>query len=76
MTTEASKNYETSDLGLAAYLLIKGQTLTSAGRKGNKFHFVFLCSGKPSCRELALQYINSDFAKFDSALKTLKNLVN
>ncbi len=70
---QVTKNYETADLGLAAFLLIKGCKLVSAGRKGNKYNFVFDC---PSAGVLAIEYINSEFSKFDSALKTLKNLIN
>ena len=73
MTTPSPKSYETADLGLAAFLLIRGCTLLSAGKKANKFNFEF--QDKPTCGILAIEYINSEFSKFDSALKTLKNLV-
>ena len=73
MTSSPKESYETADLGLAAFLLIRGCTLLSAGKKANKFNFEF--QDKPLCGKLAIEYINSDFSKFDSALKTLKNLV-
>lgn len=69
-----NSEYETADLGLAAFLLIKGITMLSAGRKGSRYSFVF--SGKQECQKLAVAYVNSEFSRFDAALKNLKNLVN
>jgi len=69
-----SDEYETADLGLAAFLLIKGRTMLSAGRRGSRYSFVF--SGKDECQKLAVDYVNSEFSRFDAALKNLKNLVN
>ena len=65
--------YETADLGLAAFLLVKGQNLNSAGRRGNRYSFVF--EGDEECQKLAVVYVNSEFSRFDAALKNLKNLI-
>ena len=70
----ASSTYETADLGLAAFLLIKHAKLLSAGRKTNKISFIF--EDDAQCRIHAIEYVNSDFSKFDAAIKTLKNLIN
>ena len=74
MTNPSSQTYETADLGLAAYLLIKNSKLLSAGRRSNKFSFIFEDPDK--CRVHAIEYVNSDFSQFDAAIKTLKNLIN
>lgn len=69
-----SNEYETADLGLAAYLLVKGRVMVSAGRNGRRYSFVF--ADKTECQKLAVDYVNSEFSRFDAALKNLKNLVN
>lgn len=74
MQEKSTNIFETADLGMAAYLLVKGCILVVADREKNRYSFVF--EDFDVCRKLALQYVNSDFAKFDSALKNLKNLVN
>jgi len=66
--------YETADLGIAAYLIVRGQTLLLAERASSRYSFVFL--GKQECQKLAVGYLNTDFARFDAALKNLKNLIN
>ena len=66
--------YETADLGIAAYLIVRGQTLLLAERAHNRYSFVF--SGKLECQKLAVGYLNTEFARFDAALKNLKNLIN
>ena len=66
--------YETADLGIAAFLIIRGQKLLLAERTHSRYSFVFL--GKQECQKLAVGYLNTDFARFDAALKNLKNLIN
>lgn len=65
--------FETPDLGIAAFLLVKGCRLLVAERSKNRYSFVF--EDRTKCASLALEYVNSDFAKFDAALKNLKNLI-
>ncbi len=70
----AGNIFKTADLGLAAYLLTKGAELKSATREKNRFAFVF--SERTACQRLAIEYVNSEFSKFDANLKNLKNLVS
>ena len=70
---EEKDQYVTADLGLAAYLLTKGAQLVTAGRDRNRYKFVF--SEHTACKKLAVSYVNSEFSRFDSNLKNLKNLV-
>lgn len=74
MQDKNSDVFETADLGLAAFLLVKGCKLLAAQREKNRYSFVFLDT--ETCKKLSLEYVNSDFAKFDSSLKNLRNLIS
>lgn len=65
--------FETSDLGTAAYLLTKDCTLISAGKERNRYAFVF--SDEQRCNQLAIEFVNSEFSRFDSNLKSLRSLI-
>lgn len=73
MPEKQSDVFETADLGLAAFLLVKSCHLLVAGREKNRYSFVF--EGFEKCSALSIEYVNSEFAKFDASLKNLKNLV-
>jgi hypothetical protein len=67
--------FETSDLSLAAFLVMSGLTLITA--KKNEFSkFIFVLED-PDYRatQLALEYINSDFCKFDNHVRSIKKLI-
>jgi hypothetical protein len=67
--------YATSDIAIAAYLMMKGMKLIDARRERNgRFHFEF---DDPSDKggKLAIEYVNSESAKFDSHIKNLKNII-
>ena len=67
--------YKTSDIAIAAYLMMKGMKLIDARRLNNgRFHFEF---DDPSTKgnKLAIEYVNSESAKFDSHIKNLKNII-
>jgi hypothetical protein len=65
--------YETSDLGIAAYFIVKGQQLVSAEKRPGRYSFTFL--GKDECQKLAVAYVNTEFSRFDATLKNLKSLI-
>ena len=80
MTQESTKGmiimneYKTSDLSLAAFLMMKGLVLLDANKNGPRFQFVFDdLDGKADV--LSIEYINSDFSKFDNSVRTLKKLL-
>lgn len=73
MQEKVSSIFETADLGTAAFLVTMGCRLLSAGTDRGRYSFVFEDHDK--CKELAVQYISSEFSKFDSALKNLRNLI-
>jgi hypothetical protein len=65
--------YETSDLGIAAYLIIRNKQLISAEKRPGRYSFTFL--GKDECQKLAIEFVNTEFSRFDAALKNLKSLI-
>ena len=73
MQEKVSDIFETADLGLAAFLLVKECRLVVASRERSRYSFVFEDAEK--CSKLAIEYVNSDFSKFDASLKNLKNLI-
>jgi hypothetical protein len=66
--------FSTADLGTAAYLVTNGCRLKIANKERGRYNFVFF--EKEKCELYAIKYVSSDFAKFDSALKNLKNLIH
>jgi len=69
------KNFETSDLSLTAYLVMKGLVLSSAKKiNGGKFLFV-LEDPEQLAEKLALEYVNSDFCKFDNHIRSIKKII-
>ena len=67
--------YKTSDIAIAAYLMMKGMKLISASRgQRGRFKFEFDDPGDKG-NKLAIEYVNSESAKFDSHIKNLKNII-
>lgn len=68
-------NYITSDIAIAAYLMLKGVKLLSATREANgRFKFEFEDSSNDA-QKYAVEYISSEFCVFDTHLKNLKKLL-
>ncbi len=69
------ENYTTSDIAIAAYLMLKGFKLLSATREtSGKFRFEFEDPNKLA-KGAAVEYIGSEFCVFDTHLKNLKKLL-
>ena len=67
--------FKTSDIAIAAYLMMKGMKLIDARRLNNgRFHFEF-DDPKSEGNKFAIEYVNSESAKFDSHIKNLKNIL-
>lgn len=67
--------YTTSDIAIAAFLMMKGLKLLSATREvSGKFKFEFE-DLKAQARDLSVEYITSQFCVFDTNLKNLKKLL-
>lgn len=60
------------DLGVAAYLKMKGYVLLD--RRGREFDFVIKECEQVEFKRAQIEYVNSSFAEFDSQLMNLKKL--
>jgi len=70
-----NSTYITSDLSLAAFLSMKGLEIQKAAKlSGGKFEFIL---GDPEGKAelLSLEYVNSDFSKFDNQIRLIKKLL-
>ena len=69
------KIYITSDIAIAAFLMMKGMKLLSATRERNgRFRFEF-DNSKNQADKFAVEFVNSESAKFDAHVKNLKNIL-
>ena len=69
------KTFQTSDIGIAAYAMMKGLKLVKASRgPGGRFNFVFR-DDQDLGPTYAVDYVNSESAKFDANMKNLKNIL-
>lgn len=67
--------FTTSDIGIAAYLQLKGFKLKECKRLDTgKFHFSF-DDPQSSCQSIALEFLDSDFCKFDNNVRNLKKIL-
>jgi len=67
--------FKTSDLPLAAFLVIKGLNLQMARKmNGGKFEFI-LEDPDGVAGSLSIEYINSDFCKFDNTIRSIKKIL-
>ena len=70
-----NNNYQTSDIAISAYLMMKGFKLLSAGKSSSgKYNFLF-DDPNNTAEKVALEYLNSDFSKFDNYLRNLKKVI-
>ena len=73
--TEEQNLYTTSDIGIAAYLQLRGIKLLECKRlESGKFYFKFL-DAEQSCQQLSLEFLDSDFCKFDNNVRNLKKIL-
>jgi len=69
------KTYKTSDIGIAAFIMMKGLKLIEAKRsQSGRFSFVFEDINDLG-NSYAVDYLNSESAKFDANMKNLKNIL-
>ena len=67
--------FETSDIGIAAYVMMRGLKLIKASRnQSGRFIFVFQDPNNLG-KSFAVDYVNSESAKFDANMKNLKNVL-
>ena len=69
------KQYQTSDLSLAAFLMLKGKTLVKAEKeRSGKFIFLF-SDAADECKKLSLEFLNSEFSEYDNHVRNLKKII-
>ena len=67
--------FTTSDIGIAAYLQLKGLKLTACKRlETGKFYFSFE-DPNTECQSASLEFLDSDFCKFDNIVRNLKKIL-
>lgn len=67
--------YSTSDIGIAAYLQLRGIKLKECKRlETGKFHFLF-DDPEQKCQALSLEFLDSDFCRFDNNVRNLKKIL-
>jgi len=72
---EQIKTYTTSDLSLAAFLLMRGLVLSDAKKiASGKFKFSF-SDPDDKAKKFALDFVNSEFCEFDNQVRNLKKLI-
>ena len=65
------RTYETSDIAISAYLVMRGVSLITATKVGNKFRFIFDdTNGLISALES--EYLASDFPRYDASMRQIK----
>ena len=70
-----TETFTTSDIGIAAYLRLKGVKLLKCMRlDSGKFYFEFEDSNS-SCQSMSLEFLESDFCKFDNIVRNLKKVL-
>lgn len=69
------KIYTTSDIGIAAYLQLRKIKLVECKRlESGKFYFKF-ADTESTCQQLSLEFLDSDFCKFDNNVRNLKKIL-
>jgi len=63
----------TSELALAAYLQIKGHKIEEIINENGQAFFIF--KDNDGIKKDVVEYSNSDFARFESAIRALRKIV-
>ena len=67
--------YETSDLGIAAYLMLKNYDLKSCDvLPSGRYSFQF-ADHDGKAQELSMEFLKSDFSKYDDKMRTLRKML-
>ncbi len=74
MSTE-QKTFTTSDIGIAAYLQLRGYKLLECKRlETGKFFFRFE-DPNSECQQKSLEFLDSEFCNFDNNVRNLKKIL-
>ncbi len=67
--------YETSDLGIAAYLMLKGLELTNCSIHSTGRYCFEFADPLTIASDLAMEFLKSDFTKYDDNMRTLRKML-
>tara|TARA_B100001094_G_scaffold278259_1_gene287605 strand:+ start:611 stop:823 length:213 start_codon:yes stop_codon:yes gene_type:complete len=67
--------FTTSDIGIAAYLQLKGIKIKECKRLDTGKFFFSFDDVNNECRALSLEFLDSDFCKFDNNVRNLKKIL-
>jgi len=70
----SSNTYTTSDIGLAAFLMLRGRNLISASQGGRGYKITF-DNSDGMCEKISIEYMNSDFIRYDMYSKNLRIMI-
>jgi len=70
-----SPAFETYDMSLAAYLILRGRKVVTYDRRRNNIRFVLDDTEDEVCKTLHIEFLNSDFKKYDSIVRDLKKIM-
>ena len=68
--------WETSDLGVAAYVHMKGLEILGGRRDRNRRWVFRFKDPDRRARSIAMEYLNSECRAFDAAIRTLKKTID
>lgn len=66
--------FTTNDLSFTAYLMMRGCKLVTARKLGRTYKFTLDLNGTPP-DSYKIEFINSESAKFDAAVRDLKKII-
>ena len=70
-----NNRFTTSDIGIAAYLQLKGYKLVDCRRlETGRFHFEF-DDTDGQCQSISFEFLSSDFCAFDNNVRNLKKIL-
>ncbi len=69
------QDYITNDLGVAAFLLVKGCVLLDAFISSSGIYCFHFSDPTGKVHQIAIEFINSDCARFDAQLRNLKKIL-
>ncbi len=73
-TADTASTYVTSDIGIAAYLQLCGIKMIDCKRlPTGRFHFEF--EQVSECKQKSIEFLSSDFCKFDNNVRNLKKIL-
>ena len=71
----SEEEFVTSDIGIAAYLQLKGYKILECKRlESGKFFFKFEDKNR-ECAQVSLKFLESDFCRFDNNVRNLKKVL-